>query len=84
MAGTGKGTYKITNPGKYNESLVQRGLIAFWSSEEVTGRWAHTNGRPKVGHPFVYSDRSIFVPPSPPTSAAISSNDRRMVSSCRR
>ncbi len=59
MAGKRKGTYKITNWRKYNESLVQRGSITFWFSDDVIDRWHHTNNRPKVGHPFVYSDTAI-------------------------
>jgi hypothetical protein len=59
MAGTRKGTYKITNWRQYNESLVQRGSITFWFSDDVIDRWHHTNDRPKVGHPFVYSDTAI-------------------------
>jgi hypothetical protein len=59
MAGTRKGTYKITNWSEYNESLVQRGSITFWFSEDVIDRWSHANDRPKVGHPFVYSDTAI-------------------------
>jgi hypothetical protein len=59
MAGTRKGTYRITNWRRYNESLVQRGSITFWFSEDTIDRWHHSNGRPKVGHPFVYSDTAI-------------------------
>jgi len=59
MAGTRKGTYKITNWSKYNESLVQRGSITFWFSEDVIDRWHHANNRPRAGHPFVYSDTAI-------------------------
>ena len=59
MAGKRKGTYKITNWRKYNESLVQRGSITFWFSEDVIEQWHHANDRPKVGHPFVYSDTAI-------------------------
>jgi hypothetical protein len=59
MAGTRKGTYKITNWGKYNESLVQRGSITFWFSDDVIAQWHHTNSRSKVGHPFVYSDTAV-------------------------
>jgi Transposase DDE domain len=59
MAGTRKGTYKITNWRKYNESLVQRGSITFWFSEDVMDQWHHANGRRKVGHPFVFSDVAI-------------------------
>ena len=59
MAGTRKGTYKITNWSKYNESLVQRGSITFWFSEDVVAQWRHPNNRSKVGHPFVYSDTAV-------------------------
>ena len=59
MAGTRKGTYKITNWRKYNESLVQRGSITFWFNEDTIDQWHHSNKRPKVGHPFVYSDTAI-------------------------
>lgn len=59
MAGTRKGTYKITNWGKYNESLVKRGSITFWFCEETLEKWHHSNARPKVGHPFVYSDTAV-------------------------
>jgi len=59
MAGTRKGTYKITNWREYNESLVERGSITFWFNEDTLDQWHHTNKRPKVGHPFVYSDTAI-------------------------
>jgi hypothetical protein len=59
VAGTRKGTYRITNWSKYNESLVQRGSITFWFSEDVVAQWHHHNNRLKVGHPFVYSDTAI-------------------------
>lgn len=59
MAGTRQGTYKITNWSKYNESLVKRGSITFWFCEETIEKWHHTNARPKVGHPFVYSDTAV-------------------------
>jgi hypothetical protein len=59
MAGRRKGTYRITNWSKYNDSLVQRGSITFWFSDDVIDRWHHANDQPKVGHPFVYSDTAI-------------------------
>jgi hypothetical protein len=59
MAGKRKGTYKITNWRKYNESLVQRGSVTFWFNEDVISQWHHGNGRPRRGHPFVYSDTAI-------------------------
>jgi Transposase DDE domain len=54
-----KASYKITNWRKYNESLVQRGSITFWFSDEVIDEWEHPNDTPKVGHPFVYSNTAI-------------------------
>jgi hypothetical protein len=59
MAGKRKGTYKITNWREYNESLVQRGSITFWFRDDVIEQWHHANDRPKVGHPFVYSDTAV-------------------------
>ena len=59
MTGTRKGTYKITNWRKYNESLVKRGSITFWFSGDTIDNWHHTNARPKVGHPFIYSDVAV-------------------------
>ena len=59
MAGKRKGTYKITNWRSNNESLVQRGSITYWFSDEVLEQWHHANDRPKVGHPFVYSNTAI-------------------------
>jgi hypothetical protein len=59
MAGTRKGTYKITNWSKYNESLVHRGSVTFWFSEDVICHWRHGNAQPRRGHPFVYSDTAI-------------------------
>lgn len=59
MVATARGSYKITNWKKYNESLVQRGSITFWFSDEVLNQWQHANDQRKVGHPFVYSDIAI-------------------------
>lgn len=59
MAGTRKGTYKITNWREYNESLVQRGSITFWFCEETVEKWRHNNANQGVGRPFVYSDVAI-------------------------
>jgi hypothetical protein len=59
MAGTRKGTYKIGNWSKYNESLVQRGSVTFWFSEDVIKQWHHANAQPRRGHPFVFSDTAV-------------------------
>lgn len=54
-----KSSYNVTNWRKYNESLVCRGDVTFWFSEDVIETWEHANDEPKVGRPFVYSDTAI-------------------------
>ncbi len=45
--------------GEYNESLVRRGDVTFWFSEDVIARWEHDNAEVRRGRPFVYSDLAI-------------------------
>ena len=52
-------TYKITNWREYNESLVRRGDITIWFSDDVLNSWEHPNAITKVGRPFTYSDTAI-------------------------
>lgn len=59
MVAKTKLNYKITNWREYNESLVRRGDVTFWFSDDVIENWEHANDEPKVGHPFVYSDTSV-------------------------
>lgn len=54
-----KKSYRVTNWREYNASLVRRGDITFWFSEEVLDAWEHDNAEVRRGHPFVYSDRAI-------------------------
>ena len=56
-----KSGYQVTNWSAYNKSLVNRGNITFWFSEEVLANWEHENKGFKVGRPFVYSDTAIEV-----------------------
>lgn len=58
-ASTAKKSYKITNWAKYNESLVNRGDVTFWFSEDVLDNWEHDNAEARAGHPFLYSDVAI-------------------------
>lgn len=51
--------YKITNWRKYNESLVNRGDITIWFSEDAVKSWEHPNRSTKVGRPFTYSETAI-------------------------
>lgn len=51
--------YKITNWKKYNESLVERGSVTLWLSDDVLAGWRAKHDATKVGRPFVYSDAAI-------------------------
>lgn len=59
MVAKAKLSYRITNWGEYNESLVRRGDVTFWFSDDAIENWEHANDEPKVGHPFVYSDTAV-------------------------
>lgn len=52
-------SYSIKNWREYNESLVRRGDVTFWFSEDVVDAWEHENDEKKNGRPFVYSDVAI-------------------------
>lgn len=56
---TKKRTYRIRNWAEYNKSLVQRGSITIWLSEDVRNKWmaekTGTRGRPRI-----YSDDAIL------------------------
>lgn len=54
-----KGRFSVRNWREYNESLVARGSITFWFSEEILANWHHENGECKRGRPFTYSDSTI-------------------------
>ena len=55
---TRKSQYRIRNWHDYNESLVQRGSITLWISEEDIGAWK-PDGPRKRGGQFQYSDGAI-------------------------
>jgi Transposase DDE domain len=54
-----KARFSVRNWREYNESLVARGSITFWFSDEVLSSWYHENGRCKRGRPFTYSDSTM-------------------------
>jgi hypothetical protein len=54
-----KKSYAIGNWREYNESLVRRGDVTFWFSEDVVDAWEHENDAKKNGRPFTYSDVAI-------------------------
>lgn len=58
--GAQKATYRVGNWAAYNDSLVQRGSITVWISEEVIEGWKPIpEGRRQRGGQVEYSDRAI-------------------------
>ena len=57
--GKKKACYRVTNWKEYNESLVRRGDVTLWFSEDALASWEHANQGVKVGRPFTYSDGAI-------------------------
>lgn len=54
-----KARLSVRNWREYNESLVARGSITFWFSDETLQNWYHENGAGKRGRPFTYSDSTM-------------------------
>lgn len=52
--------YRITNWKQYNKSLIQRGSITFWFSEDVISHWYSSHHTCKKGRPQIYSDDAIL------------------------
>lgn len=54
-----KQNYKITNWKEYNASLVARGAVTLWLSDDVLAAWNNPIQSGKAGHPKTYSDIAI-------------------------
>jgi hypothetical protein len=54
-----KDKYQIRNWRHYSQSLVNRGSITFWFSEDVIVEWHATEKSGKPGRPQVYADCAI-------------------------
>jgi IS5 family transposase len=52
--------YRIKNWSEYNKSLIQRGSINFWFSEEAISKWTTTSHTGEKGRPQEYSDDAIL------------------------
>ena len=55
-----KGKYHIRNWSQYNKSLIQRGSITVWFSEDTVEKWLAPGEKGKRGRPKVYSDDAIL------------------------
>jgi len=56
---TKKDKYRIRNWKQYNQSLVNRGSITFWFSDEAITKWYSAERLEKPGRPDVYSNDTI-------------------------
>ena len=56
-----KKSYKVRNWREYNQSLIDRGRLTLWLSEDVIAKWVSSTKRKrkKRGRPFFYSDSCI-------------------------
>jgi hypothetical protein len=54
-----KARFSVRNWREYNASLVARGSMTIWFSEEALANWYHENGEGKRGRPFTYSDPTM-------------------------
>jgi hypothetical protein len=59
MTSEKKDKYRIRNWGEYNRSLINRGSITFWFSEEAIAKWYSIERTNKPGRPDIYSDDAI-------------------------
>jgi hypothetical protein len=55
-----KAKYRLHNWKKYNESLVNRGSLTIWFSEDVVSAWNNQARTGKRGHPQNYSETAIL------------------------
>ena len=54
-----KKQYKVRNWREYNQSLVDRGSIAFWITDEALRQWQERKKTGKRGKPQLYSNLAI-------------------------
>ena len=55
-----KAKYRIRNWNDYNKSLIQRGSITLWFSEDAIKKWTAPKEIGKKGRPKLYSDDAIL------------------------
>lgn len=59
MTSKTKAKYRTRNWKEYNQSLVNRGSITFWFSEDAIEKWYSVERAGKPGRPDTYSDDAI-------------------------
>ena len=56
---TTKATYRLKNWKQYNRSLINRGNITLWISEDIVSTWQTSEKNGKRGRDFTYSHSAI-------------------------
>jgi hypothetical protein len=59
MTSKKKDKYRTRNWKEYNQSLVNRGSIAFWFDEKSIGKWYSVERKDRPGRPETYSNDAI-------------------------
>ena len=54
-----KALYRVRNWSQYNQSLVNRGNITVWFSQDAIEGWSSSKQRTGRGRPEEYSDTAI-------------------------
>lgn len=54
-----KTSYRVRNWKQYNKSLIERGNITIWFSDDVMSSWYDSSGDKQRGRPTFYSDSCI-------------------------
>ena len=52
--------YRVKNWSDYNQSLINRGSITFWFSEDTIQKWMSCKQTGEKGRPEIYSDEAIL------------------------
>lgn len=52
--------YKVQNWSEYNKSLINRGSLTLWISEDAMKKWQATREKQTLGPPRLYSDDAIL------------------------
>jgi hypothetical protein len=55
-----KTKYRVKNWSEYNKSLINRGSITFWFSEDTIKKWISCKQTGEKGRPEIYSDEAIL------------------------
>lgn len=55
-----KAKYRIRNWKEYNRSLINRGSLTFWISQDLLDKWLVTERTDERGRPVVYSEAALL------------------------